>query len=172
MSKILGDALESEMALEDMKNGFRGSRPSATSYAASFHPVLIGIVRKSVLRYDTFSLSSSSPASPVVLENDGHANHRHRRRYDGDASYTSCGVNDAKFELNAAHTHFILVRSEEKSSVSRVWNDVVEKEPGLRGSRSGKGTRKRTQMAKLHPMNLIENPHGIGDAGIGRLVNA
>ena len=165
MSKILGDALESELALTDMKNRFRGSRPPPASAAPAFHPVLIGIARKSVLRYDAFSLSSSSPASPVVLENEGHAHHRHRRRFDGDASYTSCGTNDPKFELNPAHTHFILVRSEEKSSVSRVWSDVVEKEPGLRGSKSGRGRRKRTEMAKLHPMNLIENPNGIGDAG-------
>ena len=177
MSKILGDALESELKVVDMRRRFQ--TPSA-SRSSSFQPVLIGIARKSVLKYDSFSLRSSSRSSPSILENEGHANHLHKRRFDGETSNTSSSDGNAqRYELNPAHTHFILVRSDQKSSVSRVWNDVVEKEPtgaaGLgqspkRSSSAGRrakanGRRKKTELEKLHPMNLIENPTGEGSGG-------
>ena len=160
MSKILGDALQSEMRLMEMKRKFQGS----SSSSSTFKPVLVGITRESVLKYDSLDLCKSSPASPTVLENEGHYRQylpRRQHHHDGDVSCSFTAPSAAqKFELNPAHTHFILVRSEQKSSVSRVWNDVVETEQaGLRGASRGRNGRKnRVEIEKLHPMNLIENP--------------
>jgi hypothetical protein len=120
MSKLLGDALESELKLDKLRLSSSSSLPPGCLVRPRFHPMLIGITAASLLKYS--SITAQQKSLPCILENEGH--HPWKSSNAGP-----------RFELNPSHTHFVIVEGTmketgsseggEKESVSRIWNEVT-----------------------------------------------